>query len=70
MIGGNIIAAEAHALALRDAGADAVKVGVGRGIHLHHAHRHRRWRAADHGDHLVANALKGEIPLIADPLFG
>lgn len=65
VIGGNIVTADA-ALALRDAGADAVKVGVGPGsictTRIVTGVGVPQITAID----LVANALKDEIPLIAD----
>ncbi|MCB1575529.1 MAG: IMP dehydrogenase, partial [Xanthomonadales bacterium] len=65
VVGGNIVTADA-ALALRDAGADAVKVGVGPGsictTRIVTGVGVPQITAID----LVANALKDEIPLIAD----
>ncbi|HET9032935.1 MAG TPA: IMP dehydrogenase [Dokdonella sp.] len=65
VIGGNIVTADA-ALALRDAGADAVKVGVGPGsictTRIVTGVGVPQITAID----LVANALKDDIPLIAD----
>lgn len=65
VIGGNIVTGDA-ALALRDAGADAVKVGVGPGsictTRIIAGVGVPQITAID----LVANALKDEIPLIAD----
>ncbi|MEO6076269.1 MAG: IMP dehydrogenase, partial [Dokdonella sp.] len=65
VIGGNIVTGDA-ALALRDAGADAVKVGVGPGsictTRVVAGVGVPQITAID----LVANALKDDIPLIAD----
>ncbi len=65
VIGGNIVTGDA-ALMLRDAGADAVKVGVGPGsictTRIVTGVGVPQITAIDH----VANALKDDIPLIAD----
>jgi len=65
VIGGNIVTADA-ALALRDAGADAVKVGVGPGSICTTRVVAGVGVPQVTAISLVADALKDEIPLIAD----